>query len=154
MLLVYARHHLGSYWYIFKCSLREWTSLWPDGFIIFSIIGHLDQWKFAQKYKIFARVGSQFCQIQNSYSRNGQTLFKFCPSCKISPNLVTLEAKQKREKRKERNFRLKPRFFEMTNRSQKKQLNGFQTNWGNSRCDQIAISKKHLAILQQWKYAQ
>ena len=32
--------------------------------------------KIAQKYVIFAKVGSQFCQILNSYSRKGQTLFK------------------------------------------------------------------------------
>ena len=35
--------------------------------------------KIAQKYVIFAKVGSQFCQILNSYSRKGQALFKIMP---------------------------------------------------------------------------
>ena len=35
--------------------------------------------KFYQKHKIFVKVGSQFCQILNSYSRNGQKLFKILP---------------------------------------------------------------------------
>ena len=30
--------------------------------------------KFAQKFEIFAKVGSQFCQILNSYSRKGPKL--------------------------------------------------------------------------------
>ena len=41
-------------------------AVWPDGNIIFSIFCHLEQWKFAYKYKICAKVGSQFCQILNS----------------------------------------------------------------------------------------
>ena len=32
--------------------------------------------KIVENYKIFAKVGSQFCQILNSCSRNGQKLFK------------------------------------------------------------------------------
>ena len=35
--------------------------------------------KFAQKYKIFAQAGSHFCQILNTFSRNGQTIFKILP---------------------------------------------------------------------------
>ena len=35
--------------------------------------------KIAQKYEIFGKVGSQFCQIVNSYSRKGQTIFKIMP---------------------------------------------------------------------------
>ena len=46
--------------------------------------------KFCQKHKIFAKVGSQFCQILNRYSTNGQKILKCCPSVEISPNLVTL----------------------------------------------------------------
>ena len=38
--------------------------------------GHLWQWKIAQTNKIFAKVGSQFCQILNIYSRIGQKLYK------------------------------------------------------------------------------
>ena len=45
----------------------------------FSIFGHLDHWKFAQEYKIFAKLGSQFCQVLNSYPRNVQKLFKNLP---------------------------------------------------------------------------
>ena len=35
--------------------------------------------KFAQKFEIFAKVGSQFCQILNSYSRKGPKLVKVIP---------------------------------------------------------------------------
>ena len=38
------------------------TSVRPDG---------LTSRKYRQKHKIFVKVGSQFCQILNSYSRNG-----------------------------------------------------------------------------------
>ena len=58
--------------------------------VFFSIFGHWEQWKFAQKYKIFAKVGSQFCQILNSCSRNGQNFLKFWLSGKILPHLFTL----------------------------------------------------------------
>ena len=65
------------------CARRMWSvwniEKWPDGYIIFSKLGHLEQSKIAQTYKIFAKVGSQFCQILNSYSRNGQKLFKILP---------------------------------------------------------------------------
>ena len=53
--------------------------MWPDGYCHISIFGHLEQWKYAQKYEIFAKVGSQFCQILNSYSRKGQKLIKIIP---------------------------------------------------------------------------
>ena len=52
---------LGGNWRGFERSRMLWmVPVWPDGYIIFQ---HLEQWKFAQKYKIFAKVGSQFCQI-------------------------------------------------------------------------------------------
>ena len=35
--------------------------------------------KIAQNYPIFAKIGSQCCQLINSYSRNGQKLFNFLP---------------------------------------------------------------------------
>ena len=60
--------------------------------LLFSKFGHLERWKIAQKYKIFAKVGSQFWQILNSHSRIDQTLFKICLSGEISLNLVTLSA--------------------------------------------------------------
>ena len=63
---------------------------WIDGVqcdqMAVSILGHLEQVYFAQKYKIFAKEGSQFHQILNSYAIN----VTFCPGGKISPNLVTL----------------------------------------------------------------
>ena len=68
------------------CARRMWSvwniEKWPDGYIIFSKLGHLEQSKIAQTYKIFAKVGSQFCQILNSYSRNGQKLFKILSKCR------------------------------------------------------------------------
>ena len=51
----------------------------PDGCVIVSIFGHLEQGKFAPTYKIFARIGSQFYQILNSYSRNGPKTYKILP---------------------------------------------------------------------------
>ena len=36
--------------------------------------------KFAQNCKIFAKEGSQFCQILYSYSRNGQKLNNYLPN--------------------------------------------------------------------------
>ena len=41
--------------------------------------------KFAQKFEIFAKVGSQFCQILNSYSRKGQNLIKIIPKWRNFP---------------------------------------------------------------------
>ena len=38
----------------------------------FSIFGHLEQRNDPQKYKIFSKVGSHFCQIHYSTSRNGE----------------------------------------------------------------------------------
>ena len=35
--------------------------------------------KFAQKFEIFAKVRSQFCQILNSYSRKGPKLLNIMP---------------------------------------------------------------------------
>ena len=35
-------------------------------------------------------MGSQFCQIQNIYSRNGQKLFKILPKWRNFANLVPL----------------------------------------------------------------
>ena len=63
----------------FEKLFKLLRTVWPDGYIIFSIFGHLEHWKFAQKYKMFAKVGSQFCRILNSYSRNGQKLLKTLP---------------------------------------------------------------------------
>ena len=53
--------------------------------ILFLIFGHLEQWKMPKSIKIFAKVGSQFCQILNSYSRNSCQTLNI-----ISPNLATL----------------------------------------------------------------
>ena len=50
----------------------------------FSIFGHLEQWKVAQKYEIFAKVGWRFCQFLNSYSRYGQNFLNLRLSGEIS----------------------------------------------------------------------
>ena len=57
---------------------------------LFSIFGHLQQWKLAQYCHKFAKVGSLFCQIRNKPSKIGQQLVNFCQSGEILPNLVTL----------------------------------------------------------------
>ena len=50
--------------------------VYPDGYINFSKFGHLE---------------SRVRILPNSYSRNGQKLFKILPKCgEISPNPVTL----------------------------------------------------------------
>ena len=71
---------------------REFHSkaVWPNAVVIFSIFGHLEQGNFANSIKYLHKVGSQFCKILNSYSRNGLKLSKCCPSGEISPNLVRL----------------------------------------------------------------
>ena len=97
---------LQSIWVIFwlnylaKCLVTDisilgtlWFSVVPSVtrlLYYFSIFGLLEQWQFAQNYQVFAKVGSQFCQILNNYSRNGQKLINFFISGKISTNLVTL----------------------------------------------------------------
>ena len=58
----------------------------------FSIFGHLHQWKFAQKHKKFAKIGSINSPIQNEGFKNCQGLLKFSQSGDFSPNLVTLDA--------------------------------------------------------------
>ena len=73
----------------FAHSVTRWFS------IIMSLFCNLEQKKFAHKHEIFAKVGSQFCQILNSYSRNDQKCFKIMPNSEISPNLVTLFAHQR-----------------------------------------------------------
>ena len=66
-----------------KSDPFKFYAVWPDGYLIISIFGHLEQWKFPHKYEIFAKGGSQFCQILNSYSRKGHSLLKLCLSGKI-----------------------------------------------------------------------
>ena len=44
----------------------------------FSIFGLLKQWEFAQNYKIFAKVASQFCQIITQ--EMPKSLLNFCLS--------------------------------------------------------------------------
>ena len=64
-----------------RCLKKSPTYLavWPDCSLIISIFGHLEQWKFAKKYHIFAKVSSQFCPILNSYSRKVQKRYKIMP---------------------------------------------------------------------------
>ena len=56
----------------------------------FSIFGHLQLWKLAQKCSKFAKLCLAFCQIRNKLSKICQILVYFCQSSKILPNLVTL----------------------------------------------------------------
>ena len=77
-------------WHAIPYYLPTIPPVWPDGYIICLKFGHLEQWKFALQCKILAKVRSQFCQILNSYLRNGSRLFKFGLSGKMLPNLVTL----------------------------------------------------------------
>ena len=78
-----ARYSSTQVTYIFVCTnsvrrtnlKRVSVTRWLDDLARWSV-QYLEQWKFAQKYEIFAQVGSQFSQIVNSYSRNGQILFK------------------------------------------------------------------------------
>ena len=58
----------------------------------FSIFGRLQQWKLAQSYHKFAKVGSVLCQIWTKPSNFFQWLVNFCQSGEISPNLVTQSA--------------------------------------------------------------
>ena len=56
---------------------------WIDGVqcdqMAVSILGHLEQVYFAQKYKIFAKEGSQFYQILNSFAINGPKTCNILP---------------------------------------------------------------------------
>ena len=65
------------------CSVTRWLEY-------FSIFGHLKECKFSQKHKIFAKVGSKFCQIVNTAFKSYPNTLKLCQSGKISPSLVTL----------------------------------------------------------------
>ena len=51
--------------------------VWPDGQIVFSIFGHLQRWKFAQKHTKSPKVGSQLCQISNKPFKCWQRFLKF-----------------------------------------------------------------------------
>ena len=59
----------------------------------FSKFGHFKACKFAQQYKINAKVGSQFCQIVNKAYKSCPNTLRFCQSGEISPSLVTLGKK-------------------------------------------------------------
>ena len=75
---VCARALQYTVWYqigrVFKAvaSVNKWVYQ-------FSKFGHLEKWKIAQNYKIFANVGSQFCQKLNGYWRNTQKPLIFLP---------------------------------------------------------------------------
>ena len=60
-------------------------SVWPDGLIMCSIYGYLQQLAFAHKHKWFDKSGSKCC-----HSINGKRFIKFRQSGHILPNLVTL----------------------------------------------------------------
>ena len=59
-----------------------------------SIFAHLQQWKLAQNWKKFAKVSLLFCQIRNIPWKICPRLIKYCQSCEILPDLVTLPAEK------------------------------------------------------------
>ena len=63
---------------LLRMPSSPWTSV-TRCYIFFSKFDHLEQWKFAKNYKIFAKVGSQFCPILNSSSRNGPKVSETLP---------------------------------------------------------------------------
>ena len=67
----------------FKDSVTRWLNC-------ISILGHLQQWKLAQKCNKFAKVILLFCQIRNKPSKICQRLVKYCQSGEIAPNQVSL----------------------------------------------------------------
>ena len=64
--------------------------MWPDGSIVFTIFGRLQQWKFAQQCKKIAKLESTFCQMPNKPSKDYEKLSKFCQMGEISLNQDTL----------------------------------------------------------------
>ena len=69
--------------------------VWTDGYLINSIFCHLNACKFAQKYKIFVKVGSEFCQILRSYLKKAKHFLKawlsvrnFAKSGHTAPNPI------------------------------------------------------------------
>ena len=65
-------------------------AVWPDYQMICTIFGHLQQCKFAQYHKKFAKVCWTMCQILNE-PPNFVTMAEFlCQSGVISPDLVAL----------------------------------------------------------------
>ena len=48
-----------------------------------SIFGHLEQWKFASKYKIFAKVGSRFCKLQKVIQEMAKLFLNFAQVAKF-----------------------------------------------------------------------
>ena len=51
---------------IYSDWTNKWVApVWPDGQIGFSIFGHLQQWKIAQKLTNCPKVVAQLCQIPN-----------------------------------------------------------------------------------------
>ena len=69
-------HNFGLFW----CDIQ---AVWPDDYLIISIFYHLEAWKFAQKYEIFATEGSHFFQILSVTSR--KHFLKSCLCDEISP---------------------------------------------------------------------
>ena len=48
-----------------KGKLKEWSSVWPDDQIVFSIFGHLQQWTIAQKHTNCVKVNWKLCPKPN-----------------------------------------------------------------------------------------
>ena len=76
----------------------ETLPVWPDGKIIYSIFGLLAQWKFGKNHLKFAKVGSNFWQIQtNSFkiARGSESakVAKFCQIWSHWRTLLTFDTK-------------------------------------------------------------
>ena len=72
-------------------ATHAFPPVWPDGYVICSIFGHLQQWTFAHNlHTKFAEVGSKFCPMLNKFSNKSQSLVKCFQSGEISPHMVTL----------------------------------------------------------------
>ena len=71
-------------YFSFTNSVTRWSAY-------FSVFGHLQQSKLAQKGHKFANVGSAIYKVKYKPSKICQRFVNFCQSGEISPNLVTLD---------------------------------------------------------------
>ena len=81
------KHHL-AHWN--NCTPRQHEASVTRSQNVYSIFGHLQQYKLAQKHTEASKVGSKFCEILIKPSKDCQIFLTFCQSGEISPNLVTL----------------------------------------------------------------
>ena len=95
-IMLYYAHSLTSWPPRQSTLMRLFTHHWRSGrsasvtrwLDYLLILGHLQQWKFAQWHKRLTKVGSNFCHTLNKPSHK---LLIYCQNGEISPNLVTLK---------------------------------------------------------------